>query len=105
MVVVVMGIAERRARERAQRRTDILGAAWRVATDIGWATFSVEQVAGKAELGRATVYGYFESLEALVLELAKEALGELSCCFHLRPTRGLTSPTTSSARSVARRER
>jgi AcrR family transcriptional regulator len=78
LVVVVMGIAERRARERQQRRADILGAAWRVATEIGWAAFSVEQVAAQAELGRATVYGYFESLEALVLELAKEALVELS---------------------------
>jgi AcrR family transcriptional regulator len=73
-----MGIAERRAREKARRRADILAAAWRVAEQIGWAAFSVEQVATQAELGRATVYGYFDSLEALVLELANEALADLS---------------------------
>lgn len=73
-----MGISERRAREREQRRTDILTAAWRVAETAGWVTFSVERVAAEAELGRATVYGYFESLESLVLAMARDALERLS---------------------------
>jgi AcrR family transcriptional regulator len=73
-----MGISERRAREREQRRLEILRCAWRVAEAKGWAGFSVERVAAEAELGRATVYGYFESLEALVLELARDALHDLS---------------------------
>jgi AcrR family transcriptional regulator len=73
-----MGISERRAREKEQRRGDILKAAWQVAEKAGWTGFSVERVAGEAELGRATVYGYFESLEILVLEMAREALRDLS---------------------------
>jgi AcrR family transcriptional regulator len=73
-----MGINERRARERERRRQDILDAAWAVAQDIGWAAFSVERVAAQAELGRATVYGYFESLDALVEAMADEALEILS---------------------------
>jgi AcrR family transcriptional regulator len=73
-----MGIAERRAREREQRRGEILRAAWEVAEQAGWAGFSVERVASRAELGRATVYGYFDSFEALVLELARHALADLS---------------------------
>ena len=73
-----MGITERRAREREQRRKDLLAAAWAVATEVGWAAFSVERVAARAELGRATVYGYFESLDALVEAMADEALDELS---------------------------
>lgn len=73
-----MGIDERRAREREARRQAILAAAWEVAEEIGWARFSVEKVASKAELGRATVYGYFESLEVLVLNLAAEAIDELT---------------------------
>lgn len=72
-----MGINERRARERERRQRDILDAAWLVAEDGGWAVFSVERVAAKAELGRATVYGYFESLEALVEAMAEEALEQL----------------------------
>ena len=69
-----MGITERRARERVRRQEDILAAAWAVAEEVGWATFSVERVAAKAELGRATVYGYFESLDALIEAMAEAAL-------------------------------
>mgnify|MGYP000328900482 CR=1 FL=1 len=65
-----MGIADRRSRERERRQRDILDAAWLVAEEVGWATFSVERVAAKAELGRATVYGYFESLDHLVEAMA-----------------------------------
>lgn len=73
-----MGITERREREKERRRQDILDAAWAVAEEVGWATFSVERVAARAELGRATVYGYFESLDALVEAMADEALDLLS---------------------------
>jgi AcrR family transcriptional regulator len=73
-----MSIAERRAREREQRRRSILDAAWEVAEEVGWARFSIEQVAAKAELGRATVYGYFAALDQLVLAMAQEARDTLS---------------------------
>ncbi len=73
-----MGIADRRSRERERRQRDILDAAWLVAEEVGWATFSVERVAAKAELGRATVYGYFDSLDALVEAMADDALQQLS---------------------------
>ncbi|MBK7583212.1 MAG: TetR/AcrR family transcriptional regulator [Myxococcales bacterium] len=72
-----MGINERRQREREDRRRAILDAAWQVAEELGWAVFSVERVASRAELGRATVYGYFENLDVLVHVLAQEALDEL----------------------------
>jgi AcrR family transcriptional regulator len=73
-----MGIAERRQREREQRRTDIVAAAWEVAEEGGWGVFSVERVAVHAELGRATIYGYFPSLEALLVQMARDASAELS---------------------------
>jgi AcrR family transcriptional regulator len=73
-----MGIAERRSREREERRREILLAAWEVADHRGWSAFSVEQVATQAELGRATVYGYFASLQALVQAMAEEALDALT---------------------------
>lgn len=73
-----MGISERRERERERRRQDILLAAWEVAEEMGWGPFSVEQVAAKAELGRATIYSYFPSLDALVVALAEEALDAFS---------------------------
>lgn len=73
----VVGIEDRRKRERAQRREDILRAAWSVAERHGYAGFSLEKVATEAEIGRATVYSYFLALDELVLEMAKRALEEL----------------------------
>jgi AcrR family transcriptional regulator len=73
-----MGIAERRERERERRRREILDAAWSVAESGGWPAFSMERVAAVAELGRATIYGYFPSLDALVGAMAEEALQNLS---------------------------
>src|SRR6185295_7717628 len=65
-------------RERERRRREILDAAWSVAESSGWPSFSMERVAAAAELGRATIYGYFPSLEALVAAMAEEALQNLS---------------------------
>lgn len=72
-----VGIEERRKRERAQRREDILRAAWVIAEKHGYASFSLEKVAAEAEIGRATVYSYFVSLDDLIVEMAKIALQEL----------------------------
>lgn len=73
-----MGIEERRTKERARRQREILAAAWQVAEAVGWAEFSVEKVAARAELGRATVYAYFDSLNALLESMATEALTQFS---------------------------
>lgn len=73
-----MGIQERRERERARRRREILDAAWEVARQVGWSAFSVEKVALQAELARGTVYTYFGDIRSLVTELGGEALSEFS---------------------------
>lgn len=72
-----MGLDERRGRERTARIEAILKAALAVAEREGWGKFSVERVAAEAELGRATVYGYFDSIDDLVVALAESALLEL----------------------------
>ncbi|MGE0323835.1 MAG: TetR/AcrR family transcriptional regulator [Polyangiaceae bacterium] len=73
-----MGIQERRERERARRRREILDAAWEVARSLGWSAFSVEKVALQAELARGTIYTYFSDIGTLVTELGREALSEFS---------------------------
>lgn len=72
-----MGIDERRQRERQQRRESILEAAWHVAESWGYGAFSLEKVAAEAEVGRATIYSYFESLDDIIVQMAREALKEL----------------------------
>jgi TetR/AcrR family transcriptional regulator len=60
-----MGIAERREREREQRRNDIVDAAERVFFAKGWTGATMDDVAEEAELSKATLYLYFKNKEDL----------------------------------------
>jgi TetR/AcrR family transcriptional regulator len=60
-----MGIAERREREREQRRNDIIDAAERVFFSKGWQSSTMDDVAEAAELSKATLYLYFKNRDEL----------------------------------------
>jgi TetR/AcrR family transcriptional regulator len=60
-----MGIAERREREKEQRRVDIIDAAESVFFAKGWQTATMDDVADAAELSKATLYLYFKNKEEL----------------------------------------
>jgi len=60
-----MGIAERREREKEQRRIDIIDAAESVFFSKGWQTATMDDVADAAELSKATLYLYFKNKEEL----------------------------------------
>lgn len=62
-----MGIAERREREKEQRRNDILDAAEKVFFSKGIDKATMDEVAEKAELSKGTLYLYFKSKEELYL--------------------------------------
>lgn len=73
-----MSIADRRAQERAQRRDDILQAARTVFNEVGWRRATVDAVAERAQVSKGTIYLYFESKEAVLAELALQALTSLA---------------------------
>jgi AcrR family transcriptional regulator len=60
-----MGIAERKERERLQRRSDIIDAAEKVFFSKGFESSTMEDVAEEAELSKGTLYLYFRSKEDL----------------------------------------
>ena len=60
-----MGVAERRQREKEQRRKEIVDAAEKIIFRDGFSKASMEQVANEAELSKATLYLYFKSKEEL----------------------------------------
>jgi AcrR family transcriptional regulator len=64
-----MGIAERREREREQRRNDIIDAAETVFFSNGLEAASMDDVAETAELSKGTLYLYFKSKEELYLAI------------------------------------
>jgi len=68
-----MGITERREREKAERRTAILNCAKEIILAHGVEQLSMENIAAKAEISKATVYLYFSSKEELLSEICEEA--------------------------------
>lgn len=60
-----MGIAERKEREKLQRREDIIDAAEKVFFSRGFETATMDEVAVEAELSKGTLYLYFKSREDL----------------------------------------
>ena len=69
-----MSTAARRARERAQRRRDILDAARQEFFERGFHRPTVDDVAARAEVSKGTIYLYFESKEAILAHLLLEGL-------------------------------
>ncbi|MBT8494822.1 MAG: TetR/AcrR family transcriptional regulator; helix-turn-helix transcriptional regulator, partial [Deltaproteobacteria bacterium] len=67
-----MTVAQRRRREREQRRAQILDAAQAVFTERGLAASTMEQVAAAAEVSKGTLYLYFRSKDELFMALASE---------------------------------
>ncbi len=73
-----MGIAGRRALERARRKEEILLAARAVFAEQGLHRATVDAVAERAEVSKGTIYLYFESKEAVLAELVLQALADLT---------------------------
>jgi TetR/AcrR family transcriptional regulator len=69
-----LSTAERRAREKAQRRQEILDAARREFFERGFHRPTVDDVAARAEVSKGTIYLYFESKEGILAHLLLEGL-------------------------------
>jgi AcrR family transcriptional regulator len=68
---MIMGIQERKEREKLQRRNNIIEAAEKTFFTKGFENSTMDDVAEAAELSKGTLYLYFESKEELFSEIAK----------------------------------
>ena len=73
-----MGIAERKEREKQQRKQEIIQAAEKVFYSMGLDQATMDDIAAKAELSKGTLYLYFRSKEDLFFEVARKAIGMLN---------------------------
>ncbi len=73
-----MGIYERKQREKAQRRQEILNAARSVFSVKGFNSTTMEEIATQAELSPGTLYLYFKNKEELHTSLSINILKFLS---------------------------
>ncbi len=73
-----MSVADRKQRERTQRRESILEAAGRLFADQPYDAVRVEDISEAAELAKGTVYLYFPDKDAIVTELGNRLLIDMS---------------------------
>ena len=76
-----MGTAERREREKEERRQGIIDAAERVFFSKGMKAASMDEIAETAELSKGTLYLYFKSKEEIYLSINHRALKILRSMF------------------------
>jgi TetR/AcrR family transcriptional regulator len=69
-----LSTAQRRAREKAQRRQEILDAARAEFFERGFHRPTMDDVATRAEVSKGTIYLYFESKEEILAHLLLEGL-------------------------------
>ena len=89
-----MGIAERKHRERLQRRDAILKAAKRLISKHGVEGMSMNQLADATELNKATIYLYFHDKDDLVDAVVYEGLVLLEIKYEDMDRRGLSGLQT-----------
>ncbi len=76
-----MGTAERKGREKEQRRRAILKAARKIFFEKGLPAAAMDEIADAAELSKGTLYLYFKSKEDLYVSLLEEGLAILRRMF------------------------
>lgn len=68
-----MGIEERKNREREERRSLILAKAKELLLEKGVISLTMQDIAKATELSKATLYLYFQSKEAILIDIVDEA--------------------------------
>src|SRR6266702_4636629 len=68
----IMGIKQRREREKLEVRQGILTAAREIAQHEGWQAVTIRKVAERIEYSPSMIYEYFASKETILLELHSE---------------------------------
>jgi len=76
-----MGIAERKEREKKERRENIINAAEKVFFSKGMDNATMDEVAETAELSKGTLYLYFKSKEEIYLAICMRSLDIMSDLF------------------------
>jgi len=69
----MMGIEERKLREKEERRALILGKAKELILERGVDSLTMQDIAASCELSKATLYLYFQNKDAILTEILEEA--------------------------------
>ncbi|MCB1308095.1 MAG: TetR/AcrR family transcriptional regulator [Leptospiraceae bacterium] len=87
-----MGILERKEREKAERRRSILDAARELIREKTYEEITMEELARRLELSRATLYLYFRNKSEIYTTLLAEGMQELEKGYRQVLSRGIEDP-------------
>jgi AcrR family transcriptional regulator len=73
-----VGVAERKARDRAERHARITAAARQIAERDGWGAVTVRRLADEIEFSQPVLYSHFDNRDAIVTAVAVEGFSELT---------------------------
>jgi AcrR family transcriptional regulator len=76
--MAIMGITERRLRQKDEVRSSILSTAWQMVKQEGWQSLSIRKIADAIEYSVPVIYDHFQNKEAILVEFAKEGFHLLS---------------------------
>src|SRR6516162_2008366 len=82
---------ERREREKAEFREEVLDAARRIVLKEGFDALTMRKIAEAIEYAPGTIYLYFESRDAIAFELCRAGFEELLAA--LTPAMSIADPT------------
>ncbi|BDE08073.1 TetR family transcriptional regulator [Vulcanimicrobium alpinum] len=85
-----MGIAERKERQRAELREQILAAARKIVLDEGYEQLTMRKIADAIEYSPAAIYLYFENREAIGRQLCAESFEHLIA--YMAPVSAIADP-------------
>ena len=74
----MLGIAERKDRQRAEREKRIVAAARAVAEREGWSAVTIRRLADEIEHSQPVLYAHFENRDAIVAAVALEGFREIT---------------------------
>jgi len=94
-----MGIAERKERQKAELRDQILAAARQIVLAGGYAALTMRKIADAIEYSPGTIYLYFKSREEIALELCRAGFALLLGA--LAPAAAIADPV-ERLREIAR---
>ncbi len=75
---LLVGLEERRKKERLARRNQILKAARKLFFDKGFKSITIDNIARKAELSKGAVYLYFKSKEEIYIQILLADINKIS---------------------------
>ena len=85
-----MGALQRRQREKAEFREEVLRAARAIVLEEGFGALSMRKIAEAIEYSPGTIYLYFESRDAIAYELCEQGFEEFFRA--LSPAAGIADP-------------